>query len=279
MAAALNALGCFCDFLRVCHFPVCPARAVQFAAICREGSTYKMYLAHLKSACEFLGKPTLWASGPRVQRAKVGLLKAGLLFKGPKHAVSGELIARVADVPGVWIPERFFVVFSWVFMLRACSEASPLRRASSDAEMDAFTPLPTGVDGVVGLSGQTLIVRLRSRKNALFGDIIKRSCSCLEKLGVSAHVPPALCPVHVLWPWVQTCCSPGDFLFGKRTTSVAAGWLRMALLARDAPHGDKFGLHVVQRGAARELVSTGATSPPSSRQEGGAARHSNRTST
>ena len=56
MAAALNAWGSFCDLLHVSHFPVCPERAVQFAAICREGSTYKMYVVHLKLACEFMGK-------------------------------------------------------------------------------------------------------------------------------------------------------------------------------------------------------------------------------
>ena len=78
---------------------------------------------------------------------------------------------------------------------------------------------------------------------------------------MSAHVPPALCPVHVLWPWVQANCSPGKLLFEKRTISGAAEWLRIALEARGVPHGDKFGLHALRRGAARELVSAGGGLP------------------
>ena len=119
MVAALNAWGGFCEVLNVQHFPVCVLRAAQFASVCRESSTYVAYLAHLKSACDFLGVPSDWADDARLHRAKLGLKKACLVFKGPKHAVSGELICRIADVSGVWVPCRFFVVFSWVFMLRA----------------------------------------------------------------------------------------------------------------------------------------------------------------
>ena len=77
--------------------------------------TFVNYLAHLKSACEFLRLPTGWASDPRLKRAKDGLVKAGLAFKGPKRSVGGQMIMRVASAQGGWAPERFFVLFHGYF--------------------------------------------------------------------------------------------------------------------------------------------------------------------
>ena len=97
------------------HFPVDAGKAAQFSAVCRDPGTFVNYLAHLKSACEFLRLPTGWASDPRLKRSKDGLVKAGLAFKGPKRSVGGQMIMRVASAQGGWAPERFFVLFHGYF--------------------------------------------------------------------------------------------------------------------------------------------------------------------
>ena len=262
MSSALVAWGSFCDLLKVEHFPVCPVRVAQFATVCREASTFANYVSHVKSACELFSMPTDWAADPRIKRAKAGLIRAALVFKGPKLAVDGAMIARIANVSGVWASQRFFVVLSWVFMLRAKSEASLIRRARTQAEInDLATPLPAGVHGVLGVCGQTLVLRLRSRKSAIFGDAVRRSCTCVPAKGVSLYIPSSLCPIHVLWPWVVNRRSPGELLFDHLTVSTAAEWLEIALAARDVPSACKFGLHALRRGAARELVRRGGDLP------------------
>ena len=197
--------GGFCDLVKAPHFPVSPLRASQFAVICRDPGTYRCYLSHVNSACEFLGVSSEWARDPSVRRAKEGLEKLNLVYKCPKPAVSAALLLRLANVSQPWVAHRFFVVFCWVFMLRAASEGADLLRASNDIDIsDISKPLPGGVKGVVGLVGDFLVVRLASRKNALSGESVKRGCVCLpvcDKL--SGYVPVSVCPVHVLWPWIM----------------------------------------------------------------------------
>ena len=71
------------------------------------------------------------------------------------------------------------------------------------------------------------------------------------------HVPDSICPVHVLWPWVVSCCLPGGRLFPENFAAQAVQWLKMALAVREVPRADEFGLRSLRRGAARELVNRG----------------------
>ena len=87
-------------------------------------------------------------------------------------------------------------------MLRAGAEASGLRLVSNSVAMKSHEPLPVGFDAVVGLGEDALTIRLRSRKNALFGQTIMRSCTCRTRSGVVAHAPAFICPVHVFGRWV-----------------------------------------------------------------------------
>ena len=83
MASALRAWGGFCDLIEEPHFPVRPEVVVKFAVVCRDPGTFKCYVSHVKSVCEFLGIGTEWAFDPLVKRAKLGLKKMGLVYKPP----------------------------------------------------------------------------------------------------------------------------------------------------------------------------------------------------
>ena len=258
VSSALRAWGKFCDLVGGSHFPVEVGRVVLFAGVCREPGTFTNYVGHLKSSCELLGLSTEWSVDPQISRAKDGLLKAGLAFKGPRLAIGRDVICRLASATSVWSSERFFVIFSWVFMLRAAKEASGLRRAFNPSDVsDLHSPLPDETAGVVGLRGGSLVVRLRSRKSKIHGECIERACVCSGGEGPSIHVPASLCPVHVLWPWVTSFCPPGCLIFDQGVAGRSLAWLRIALEARNIPHASKYGLHALRRGAAQDLVAGG----------------------
>ena len=255
-ASGLRAYGAFCDLSRAPHFPVEPRVISQFAATCREPGTYLQYAPHVKAACELIGTPTDWRAGPRVSRAREGLKKASLVFKGPRLAIGRALASRLAINVRFCIPERFFCLLSWVFLLRARSEASFLTRAATANELeDRLTPLEG--QGVVGLVGNSLAIRLRPRKSRLGGDTITRSCVCEGGAGVSAHIPRELCPAHELWPWALGRAEAGGALFPPGIADSAGVWLRAALEARNVRDRDKFALRSLRRGAAQALVAQG----------------------
>ena len=233
-------------------------RVVLFAGVCREPGTFSNYVGHLKSSCELLGLETEWSADPQISRAKDGLLKSGLAFKGPRPAIGRNLICRLASATREWSQERFFVIFSWVFMLRASREASGLRLAHGVYEVsDLHSPLAGDAGGVVYLCENSLIVRLRSRKTKIHGECIELACVCAGGAGPSTHVPASLCPVHVLWPWLTARCPPGSLIFDHGVAGRSVAWLRIALEARSVPNASKYGLHALRRGAAQELVAGG----------------------
>ena len=262
MASALRAWADYMDIAGLPHFPVATCHAVRFAAIFREPGTYRAYLSHVRSACELLGHDGSWASAPEVARAKCGLLKQGLVHKEPRHSVSAHLIGRIASVDIPWSRERFFLILAWVFMLRASSECTGiLYGPGSPCLSNLHSPLPEGACGVIGLVGGDLVLRLRSRKTHLFGDCVKRSCTCSGGQGVSLYIPSALCPVHVLGVWLSANATPGARVFGHGIAQSALAFLRVALAARDVAHAERHGLHALRRGAAQALVDRGGSLP------------------
>ena len=242
------------------HFPVDTVRVTQFAAMCRDAGTFTQYVAHLKAACDVAGHSTRWYDCDSISRIKDGVKKAGLVFKGPKLALTGDLALRLATNMHSCIPERFFCMLSWVFFLRARSEASGLVRARCEADLtDRFKQIEP--DGVIGIVGESLVIRLRSRKNQIAGDTVARNCVCHGQTGVSAHVPRELCPVHILWPWVQNRVERGKPLFLHSIAHSAGMWLKVALEARGVPDFEKFTLHSLRRGAAQTLLLNGGDLP------------------
>ena len=143
-------------------------------------------------------------------------------------------------------------------MLRADSEASNLIFSTNSApESDLFSPLPVGVEVVVFVDRDRLVVRLAKRKAHPFGDCVFRVCTCSKAEGVSLYVPSELCPVHVLGGWLASNVAPGGRVFPPGFAKEALEWLRIALAARDVPNAFNYGLHSLRRGAARELTACG----------------------
>ena len=255
MASALRAWGKFCDMLGEDHFPVAPTRAAQFAGVCRDEGTYSQYISHIKAACDHVKSPTQWFEDAKVKRMRDGIKKSALVFKGPKLAASVEFLKKIAVKVDGCLPERFFCILSWAFMLRAQSEASGLVRAPDEKFVDRSAQV--AYDGAIGLVGNSVFIRLKSRKNRTGGDAIERSCVCINAEGTSAHVPNAICPVHVLWPWAVNRASPGARIFEENIAYSASIWLRVAAETHRLEHFEKYTLHSLRRGAAQTLVAKG----------------------
>ena len=130
--------------------------------------------------------------------------------------------------------------------------------SSGKVILDEDACLPEGTDGWIGLHKNMLVVRLASRKNAFFGQIIKRSCTCVSRSGASAHAPAAMCPVHILGKWLSDNVAVGTKVFSNGVAARAARWLKIALVAREVRNFQSFGLHSLRRGAARALVDSGS---------------------
>ena len=182
-SSALKAWGIFCDVNHAAHFPPVDTLVASFATIFRDPGTYAQYVSHLKGVCEYLGAPTSWAWSPCVARAKLGLKKAQFVHCAPKMAIKGDLISQIAGDVRNSRAERFYCILTWVFLLRANSEATHLRRAASSAEFNVFEPL--ACEGVIGMAEGCLVIRLRSRKNRVGGETIVRHCVCQKAEGVS----------------------------------------------------------------------------------------------
>ena len=169
----------------------------------------------------------------------------------------GDLMASLVRDVVSCRAERFYCIFAWVFLMRAASETTFLRRAASNAELtNTFVPLPC--EGSVGLIDDSVVVRLRSRKTRIGGETITRSCICNGRSGVNVHILSSLCPVHFLWPWIAKHVQPGSRIFHDSIASDAALWLKIALEARGVPDAKRYGLHSLRRGAAEELRKNGA---------------------
>ena len=158
LASALRAWGKYCDLLETQHFPVQPQRVAQWSAFCRDGGSYSQYVTHIKSACELICVPTDWFSDPMVSRAQAGLKKTGLVYKGPRLAVSGAQARSLAVGMQNCIPERLFCLLPWVFLLRASSEAAKLVRAKDESQLTDLYKKPPA-SGAIGKSGDSIIIK------------------------------------------------------------------------------------------------------------------------
>ena len=145
-------------------------------------------------------------------------------------------------------------------MLRAASECADLIVADSNSEwLNLHVPIRDGVKGVVGLTNGQLLVRLKSRKNSIFGDTVCRTCVCRGAEGVSGHIPAPLCPVHALWPWIVKYRKGGQRVFCENISKSASSFLKTALRAREVAGAENYGLHSLRRGAAQSLVDSGSS--------------------
>ena len=259
VASGLRAWARFCDITGEPHFPPTCASLVRFSAWCRSSHTYGLYLSHVKKACLLLGMPTAVFGEDSLRVAKVGI---GKMFPAqPRERPSITLPVVMGVIRGQPLSEEYmFVIISWVFLLRAASEAVSVRRAREGVDLSRLSSAPSGSWVGLSLSKKTLFLKLQRRKNKPLGDVLERGCSCSAVTGVSDHCGRILCPVHVLWPCIASRISEGSSLISCHDLPrSAATWVRHRLQEVGIMEAEHSGLHDLRRGAAQQLVSAGCS--------------------
>ena len=98
--------------------------------------------------------------------------------------------------------------------------------------------------------GDSLCLRLRSRRYLPSGSVIRRSCWCLTGNAAS-------CPVHVLWNFFCGL-DYGSRPFAQYSPHFALTALRCILHDLGTPEAAKYRTHDLRRGHAQDLRESGA---------------------
>lgn len=259
VASGLRAWASFCEATGETQFPVSREAARRFSSWHRSADTYGIYLHHVQKGCLLLGLPVDWYQDRAAFNDVIrGTKRLCARLPRDRPLVTADVLRMMIEGQSM-SEERVFSFLAWVFLLRAASEATDVRRAKDGVSIANLKDAPPG--SWISLEGRTLFLKLGKRKNRPLGDVISRVCSCVERgRDTSAHCGAALCPVHVLWAQISGAIAPGDFLFSNpRVPATSARWARERLISIGAPHAANFGLHDLRRGAAQQLVSCGGS--------------------
>ena len=258
MASALRQWHGFCEAIGADSFPVVASRFAQFGCIFRCKSTFKQYLAHVRSAAEIWGYDCAWANDPILKRIASGIEKGKFWQKKEPLSVPGDVLVRLLGAEEDWDHRHIFLAISFAFMLRADSEAPLLRRGTTSVLCDASKPLQDGVKGVLAENGAYTGIRLSTRKNSLSGAVIARECSCDPSADdLSSYIPRQICVKHIIGPWVYAQCRPGERIFPDGIAGQSVKLLNDGLARLGVRGAGRYGLHSLRRGSAQALVDRG----------------------
>jgi hypothetical protein len=210
----------------------------------KHGGTFATYCSAVRWVTEGCGACTVAFDDPILRRAKTALK----LVTRPKlkRWISGKLTLMLM---GRALERRdgtaaMLYCAAYVFLARVPSElltwqVDELRLTNRD-EMEMKV--------AVQHTEEEIRVHMVTRKNARFGDTIRRTCSC--------HLCVGLCPIHVVGQWL-TQFKRGEAPFGKLTPAAATRLLRNDLSACGVKDFALYSLHSFRRGCAQDMKMMG----------------------
>ena len=135
---------------------------------------------------------------------------------------------------------------AYTFLLRVPSEALPIARGSAEAFWEG--------QAMLYLEGKdTLVLRLKNRKNKPRGSTLRRKCIC--------ESDTRTCPIHVLWHKFLEPMERGSQPWAEITGGMARSQLRETLQELGIPNAFAYGTQDFRRGHAKDLQLAGATFP------------------
>ena len=154
---------------------------------------------------------------------------------------------------------QIFLAISWCFILRPEAESSSLLRLDpcqqdSEAQSTGSIHLELNEDGV-----ESLVIRLRRRKNAPRGAVISRICSRNKADTLSRHCGTVLCPIHAIWKKIAKQTRPGSHLFPTHIKGLVLECIRHQLMRSNHPAAGEFTLYSIRRGASQFFVDQGGS--------------------
>ena len=235
------------------HFPAEFEALLQFAPLFRNSDTLRAYHGHIRFAERLLGLPSqvddhLWAALLRgARRFKPQVARPRFLRPDVVRLVRAALAARDLDLARVVVIAR-----CWLF--RVSDELLPLQldgRSGLEADDTRWHSVvscrPAARSGPASAS-----VRLRTRKNAPFGERIARACTCTP-VDVESRLLCGPCSLRAaVSGHVAAGRSPRDRLFGP-SAELTSRFRRLC---------GELGLppawHAFRRGAASDMLRAGS---------------------
>ena len=212
----------------------------------KHGGTFATYCSAVRWVSEGCGVDTAVFSDPLLRRAK----KALKLVTRPKQKrwIGASLARKLmrAALERMDATMAMMYLGAYVFLARVPSELLTWQfdgmRLTNREAMDVSVGIQyTEVE---------MRVHMTKRKNAQLGDSVRRACSC--------HLCRALCPIHVLGPWLSTF-EIGGFPFGSLSASTTTRKLRMDLEAIGVTDAILYSLHSFRRGGANDMKELGCS--------------------
>ena len=247
----ISAARGFLCFMRDVHPHRIPLPAgvddlILWSSFFKNGGTFSTYCAAIKWITECCGLPTDAFSDPMLRRAKTALKH--ITRPKEKRWIDGHLTQRLmkAAIADSNVKCAMLFCAAYVFMARVPSELLPWMADGKGLTERSRVLMSIAVQ----YDDCEMRVHLAKRKNARWGDTIRRSCAC--------SLAPALCPVHVLAPWLDGF-RRGEMPFKGISAAGATKKLREYLARCGIEDPGNYSLHSFRRGAAQDYVDFGCT--------------------
>ena len=225
-----------------------------WSSISKPGRAYSSYVGYVRRACRYLEIPLSWDT-PAVANCVAGLKLQG---KGKFRAPNFIRVDSIAKIIALGTRDGVFAqlsFMSFLYALRAPSEALKLRRAYEDDDLAGQAPMKDLA--LIGTRCEThcecLVIRFARRKNLPSGCILSRPCFC----NLASTKAKKLRPVHVIWPAIAARVRPGGKLFPGFSDQNANAQIRDVLKKLEAPSAQSYTSHGYRWVAAQELKEKG----------------------
>ena len=218
-----------------------------WSATFRCDRTYRNYVNYLRVGCLLESVSVEVFLDPAIARAKRAIAKKRAFVPRKRLFIRHEHICSMLEACYLeeGVAERFAMLYltAYIFLLRVPSEGLPITRGINGVTGDG--------QAVVFRDGDTVCLKLRSRKNRPCGSVLKRGCWC------TSHTT-LLCPVHTLWPYLEGF-GVGQRVFQDISASNALSTLRAYLARIGVPDARLYRTHDIRRGHADDMRARGST--------------------
>ena len=208
VASGITSYVRFCSAVQAIISPVTKTLLRRWIATFRCTPTFGLYLNHVKKASILLEQDTSWHDA--IAKGMANAQDRSFAF--PNYVFPHDLIKLIEWE--TWHSPLAQVDFlSYLFSLRAPSDALQLRKAASPGKLLKFTQqrekFPIGIKQMEDT--EVLVAKFKFRKNIRGGCVLIRPCLCAE-----THTKArAICPIHTFWPLVAKNCATHELLFPK----------------------------------------------------------------
>ncbi|CAD7961045.1 unnamed protein product [Amoebophrya sp. A25] len=251
----------FCAVINDKPFPISVSKLSGYLALTRMDSTANVHKCALKKVSEVLKVP--FPSVPELRSVIAGI-RRNQPMRRSKDPVSPSFLNKIIGDSTICDDVRMLFAVAWMFLLRVGDEGIPLLKVKDEKQKDRMVKLNSHSAVFADDDREEVCIRLKSRKNALEGDFIYRSCTCKgkvqkfdEKGKRVVSWPIHACPYHVFWKVFCKDLLPGEEIFDELDYASCLHEVKDAA-ARYNEKGE-FGTHSLRKGGCSTIAFCGGS--------------------